>query len=308
IPDAAAQESGIVEERPDGTVVVVENGTAELGDKNKAETKEEAKARAMRKAVDLSVGAFLTSSTTVENYQLVHDQVTTAGRAFVRSIEELDYTYDAASETGVYVGRFVVDRAQMEEFVKQATESEQAAQEQIKEDLRVQFALFSMDGRRWMDGTTVHSGDRFRMMVQVEPDAYVYIINKDASGQVFTLFPNSAITSVVNPLPSGVEHFIPGSDQALELDEQTGVEVVYVVASLTPMEELPRLTEQLATADLSGEQRDEALHAGLQTRGIQIVDRYDGPVTQKSTEQNSFSVEMLEGEGRIVREIRLDHR
>jgi hypothetical protein len=263
----------------------------------------------MRKAVDLAVGVFLTAGTTVENFQLVQDQIETSSRAFVRSIEELEYTYDSASETGVYRGRFVVDRAQMEEYVQSALETEQLAASKEKEDIQVQFALFSMDGRRWMNGTTVHSGDRFRIMVHPRQESYIYIINRDASGQVFTLFPNAAISSVENPLPPNEDQFIPGPTQALELDYTKGEEVIYLIASLTPMEEMPALTEQLASADISGAQRDQALHAGLRTRGITIVQNHEGDVAEKtSADHTTFTAEMLEGEGRIVREIRLMHR
>jgi hypothetical protein len=88
-------------------------------------------------------------------------------------------------------------------------------------------------------GSTLSTGDRVVFGVQVSTPAYVYLFERKQSGAIDVLFPSESIVEPKNPLAADQVLRIPPQGQVFTLDDQDlGQEVVYVVASKTPLESL----------------------------------------------------------------------
>ena len=67
------------------------------------------------------------------------------------------------------------------------------------------------------------SGDYFRFQVKIDNDAYVYVVFQDSSGAILSME-----TGFVS---GGTELSIPDGDNCFHLDDNTGTEKLYLVAS-----------------------------------------------------------------------------
>jgi V8-like Glu-specific endopeptidase len=82
------------------------------------------------------------------------------------------------------------------------------------------------------DGATLYSGERFKLAFIPSHESYVYIFQVSTSGQIIQLFPlDTAEGELVNPVQAGTFYLVPGKDASFELDEEIGVERVYVLVS-----------------------------------------------------------------------------
>ncbi len=150
------------------------------------------------------------------------------------------------------------------------------------------------------DGATLHSGDQYKILFTPSEDAWVYIFQVDSAGQVFRLFPMRAFGGVrldnVNPATGGKTHVLPARDKAFQLDDQTGTERIYFVASRRPDRELEGLNDKLenarATRNLAGTRSTEArLRQVFTNRGVAgIVSLQSDTVTWEDSGGTVFSV------------------
>ncbi|HWO20053.1 MAG TPA: DUF4384 domain-containing protein [Kofleriaceae bacterium] len=83
------------------------------------------------------------------------------------------------------------------------------------------------------DGDTLKAGDRIRVHVQTSVDAYLYLVY--CSKQGVTLYPAEGVIRAL----AGVVTALPTGSVELEVDNEPGTEILYVVAS----------TAELAAAD-----------------------------------------------------------
>jgi len=91
-------------------------------------------------------------------------------------------------------------------------------------------------------GDTLKSGDRLRLTLKPNQRCHVYVINKDARENFYTLFPNPA--QRYKALSADEEYSVPNEGESFELDEVTGREYVYIIASLTPLNGIESLIYQ----------------------------------------------------------------
>jgi len=97
-------------------------------------------------------------------------------------------------------------------------------------------------------GATLHGpspgypGDRVGVAFAPAYDAYVYVVAFDSTGWIQGLYPDPALGHR-NPVPAGQEVLLPG-DALFGLDNVTGVETIYVLASNSPR---PDVESQLAS-------------------------------------------------------------
>jgi len=97
------------------------------------------------------------------------------------------------------------------------------------------------------NGATLHGpgpgypGDRVGVAFAPAYDAYVYVVAFDSTGWIQGLYPDPALGHR-NPVPAGQEVLLPG-DALFGLDNVTGVETIYVLASNSPR---PDVEAQLA--------------------------------------------------------------
>ncbi|HRD65268.1 MAG TPA: serine/threonine-protein kinase [Candidatus Competibacter sp.] len=88
--------------------------------------------------------------------------------------------------------------------------------------------------RPLLDGSVLHSGDRYQIRFTPEQNGYVYVFQIDSSGAVYRLFPpesaGTAQAGNANPVRAGTAYFVPAEDEAFQLDDQTGQEQIHVLA------------------------------------------------------------------------------
>jgi hypothetical protein len=102
-----------------------------------------------------------------------------------------------------------------------------------------------LDAGRWtefivQDGATLYSGDQFRIVFSPNADAYAYVVSIDPQQQVSVLFPHAAI-GMDNHVRAGESYEVPDGLNWFTLDERTGTEILYVVASYDPIHDLEAL-------------------------------------------------------------------
>lgn len=101
------------------------------------------------------------------------------------------------------------------------------------------------NGEHLRDGVgRAEPGDRFGIAFATNEQAYVYIVNVDATGWAQTLFPYPDIPGYGNPVVAGREIVLPNK-QLYGLDDARGVETIFVLVARTPNRELEAALEPL---------------------------------------------------------------
>ena len=87
------------------------------------------------------------------------------------------------------------------------------------------------------EGSVMYSGQNYQVGFRASTDCHVYVYQVGQDGEIFRLFPGTQYLAednqLRNPLPSGRIHWIPARDRWLRLDDSSGTEKIYVVASRT---------------------------------------------------------------------------
>jgi hypothetical protein len=100
---------------------------------------------------------------------------------------------------------------------------------------------------RWAvlsEGDVMSSRDRYRIRVRLDGDAWVYVVQVDNRGNVEWLVPHnptSAYSSGNNPIAGAGVFHLPAENLAWQLDDQPGVEAIYVFCSLSRWTDLEDL-------------------------------------------------------------------
>jgi len=96
--------------------------------------------------------------------------------------------------------------------------------------------------------TTLKSGDQIKFFIKVEKQSYVYLVYQSSQGDLSVLFPYR-FQSPGNEYDMSGKHYIPQDSQWFELDENTGVEKFYLLASAERLHELENLINDYESAD-----------------------------------------------------------
>jgi hypothetical protein len=92
-----------------------------------------------------------------------------------------------------------------------------------------------------VEGDSVRPGDRIYLTLDTDAPAYVYLINRDQTGESTALFPIEG-AQWSNPLPAGSAHRLPGDTDwqydSWEVSSAGGRESFIVVASAKPLVQL----------------------------------------------------------------------
>jgi hypothetical protein len=97
-------------------------------------------------------------------------------------------------------------------------------------------------------GDTLKTGQEYNIYFEPKQNCYVYVFQKDISGEVWLLFPNPDVTpdySPENPAIGGKSYWIPGYYNWLTLNETIGQEEIFVFASASPSINLEDLITEL---------------------------------------------------------------
>lgn len=133
------------------------------------------------------------------------------------------------------------------------------AQPAPAKDVRFRWAFGALTGPstartlvRVTDEMTLRSGDELKMLVSPVSQCFVYVLHEDPRGELTVLFPAESGTFPPG-YGAGARQMIPPGDQWLMLDDTTGIERIYLVASPARLSRLETLLQQKARAEIIGE-------------------------------------------------------
>lgn len=89
------------------------------------------------------------------------------------------------------------------------------------------------------------SGDKLRIRIESNEDAYLYLVARGTSGRWDVLFPQRAIRNGDNAVEAGQPLIIPSSKGVWTLDERRGEEKLFLVLSRKPVSDVDRLIYDL---------------------------------------------------------------
>ncbi len=127
------------------------------------------------------------------------------------------------------------------------------------DDERVGFrwalgALVERDGETRLEPVTrdvsLRSGERFKMMIELQKPCFVYVIHHSAQDQVALLFPYN-LTQFESDYRVGGRYNVPQGDAWFELDRHPGKETLYLLASPDRLRDLEGLISRNASAEAS---------------------------------------------------------
>jgi TolB-like protein len=104
------------------------------------------------------------------------------------------------------------------------------------------------------NGDTLYSGDKFKVNFEMNQDCYLYVLYYSSRGRPHVLFPNPKI-ALDNEIEGGIPYSLPGDDLTFYLDQNTGVETLYFVASLELMNDVTTLLNEMQKAGGSSENK-----------------------------------------------------
>ncbi|ODS31608.1 MAG: protease [Candidatus Scalindua rubra] len=98
------------------------------------------------------------------------------------------------------------------------------------------------------EGSILQSKDKFKVQFEINKDAYAYIIIHDSLNKANLLFPDPKI-KLYNNVKANTSHTVPISDYWFWLDENVGIETVYVLASESPLDNIKALLLEMEDVD-----------------------------------------------------------
>jgi len=161
------------------------------------------------------------------------------------------------------------------------------------------------------EGSVLRSHDNFQVHLETNTPAHVYIILYDSQGRASQIFPDPKIDQP-GFVKGGRKLVVPAKDLWFWLDESTGTETIYVLASEKPMADIRGLLARMETGDEAGKQRvaqEIKQRIAVMQRGVGGVTKgqavtytlSDGKKIQKVTE-------VVTGTGSVVRAVSFHHR
>ncbi|MDA0711795.1 MAG: DUF4384 domain-containing protein [bacterium] len=281
-----------------------------------SEVEQQARADAMRKALEMA-GVQLASVTQVDLAEVTRDEVTAWSRGLVRVIDVVacKTIFDEKMKTFRCDVRLkvAVDLGSMASLMSQVKETRGGPAAQPL-TFAYRFAIFRPNSQvgssttQLYAGDEVCEGDEFQIWFQPDAPCYAYVINRDASGAVYVLFPHEQ--SVGNKLTGGQGYSLPGEGRAYRFDSVTGLETFYLVVS--PVE-MPDLAWMIRRMDREGHGEVAAMLDGtLRARGMRGAGTVVSRQNMKGEEADgSFAeegIERFKGSGAMVRVFTLNHR
>ncbi|MEE9497462.1 MAG: DUF4384 domain-containing protein, partial [Desulfobacterales bacterium] len=98
--------------------------------------------------------------------------------------------------------------------------------------------------------TDLKTGDQIKFFLKVNKSCFVYLIYRSSQGELSVLFPQRFKLQSAQYTVAG-NHYIPKGDQWFELDEHTGEERFYLLASVERLMDLEARINDYESADTS---------------------------------------------------------
>lgn len=171
--------------------------------------------------------------------------------------------------------------------------------------IEVEFTFIAVhDGksRKVASGDTLRTGDRLHVKVRPNQRCFIYVINQDASGAIYSLFPNPS--QRYKALNASQTYEIPGAGSSFELDNTVGTEHIFITASATLLEDI----ENLLFKDNDSVLEREKVVSSMRTRGFaRIVQGNETVVTLENGVNYKGVSDLLSGKGSFRHEVTFVH-
>ena len=99
------------------------------------------------------------------------------------------------------------------------------------------------------EGTTLRSGDAYKVVFQTDQNCFVYIFQLDSAGQFYQLHPMESFGNVPlqsrNPVRANTTYVLPDKRKSFILDETTGKERIYLMAFPRRNREIESLYQEI---------------------------------------------------------------
>lgn len=136
--------------------------------------------------------------------------------------------------------------------------------------------------RNLTNGSILRSGDYYKIIFTPTEDCYVYIFQIDSANKIYSLFPMEHFGGITvnnfNPVASGRTYYLPAESKSFVLDEQTGTEKIYFLASSQRDLELEEQYQRAFAAQQQAEgieeqleQIDQLLRHAMEVKGLADV-------------------------------------
>jgi outer membrane protein OmpA-like peptidoglycan-associated protein len=116
--------------------------------------------------------------------------------------------------------------------------------------------------------STLGSNDKYKIYVKPAKSSYVYIYQEDSNGNGSWLFPRAEI-DIKNPLNSE-DNWIPSRSQHFSLDDNTGTETIYLVASVKPANDLEAYLKEGSNTEK--QTPSDTITFKIKTRGLGSIE------------------------------------
>ena len=268
---------------------------------------EEARKDALQKA-----GTYILATAKVDMFQLKEEEINSFAGGFVKVLEkkvQTDYDPQMHAVKSTANIKAEIENKKILEGIKSIIQSNSSLSK-LDSPLKFEFALYGR--KRMPDGqfaqvlvnenTGLNSGDQFQISFKTNQDCYIYVINIDSHGNIFPAFPNEERGIVNNLLKAEEEYILPSEDLYYELDSKPGVETIYFMGSLEPMEDMKFILGNLENLGRDNLALRGLLEARSAARAIAKI--IEGPGGENITQQ---ARKLLEGYGSLVLKVSFNH-
>jgi hypothetical protein len=148
------------------------------------------------------------------------------------------------------------------------------------------------------------SGDHYKIIFTPSQACYVYIFQVDSSHKIYSLFPMESFGGVtvnnLNPAQAGTTYFLPAEKKSFVLDQQTGVEKIYFLASQQRDLELEAQYQQVFEAqqqqnlETQLQQIDHLLESAIEARGVARLVESPKETTQATWQEGNETFSVLQ--------------
>jgi uncharacterized protein DUF4384 len=161
------------------------------------------------------------------------------------------------------------------------------------------------------EGSVLRSGDNFQIHLEPSRTAYVYILMYDSQGKAGQIFPDPKINQP-GSVAAGSKLVVPARDLWFWLDENTGTETIYVLASEKPMTDIGGLLAKMEGRDDAGQKRasqEIKEKIAVMQRGVGgIVKGNSVTYTLSDGKKIQKVTDVVTGTGSVVRAVSFLHR
>jgi pimeloyl-ACP methyl ester carboxylesterase len=162
--------------------------------------------------------------------------------------------------------------------------------------LTIEASILGQNNKPLDENPVLHSGSQFSISIKTNRPAWFYVVGQDSTGKAQRYFPSELAGT--QSLPQSAMRIPSDTDDALVLDNNTGVERIHVFATSEPSKEIQELMEGIES--LSSSAAGDVLDDAVAKRGAYVA-KADGPPEPVASQQLAISPE-------VARTLLIEHR